>query len=159
MCSLVPWPGMELGLLLWEHRVLATGPPGKSQIISLNVFPLIKGTLQCRLGHSPRGVMRDIGNTLWWRNSLLKSWAQPSWFIFQFSQLLENCFIILTNIFTRKPLTFLTSWKIVCQSPFAGQVCRLCPRRKDGVCGQECGMLEKMFCFFFFGGKRNEFKS
>ena len=36
---------MELGPLLWEHRVLATGPPGKSQIISLNVSPLIKGAL------------------------------------------------------------------------------------------------------------------
>ena len=28
--DLVPWPGTELGFLLWELRVLATGPSGKS---------------------------------------------------------------------------------------------------------------------------------
>ena len=25
----VPWPGIKPGLLHWEHRILATGPPGK----------------------------------------------------------------------------------------------------------------------------------
>ena len=30
MWDLFPWSGIYLGPLHWEHRVLATGPPGKS---------------------------------------------------------------------------------------------------------------------------------
>ena len=29
MCNLVSWPGIESGLLHWEHGVSAIGPPGK----------------------------------------------------------------------------------------------------------------------------------
>ena len=28
--DLVPWPGLDLGPLYWECRVLVPGPPGKS---------------------------------------------------------------------------------------------------------------------------------
>ena len=42
MWDLVPWPGIKPGPLHWEHRVLATGPPGKSlenYSLELKSFP------------------------------------------------------------------------------------------------------------------------
>ena len=36
MWDLVPWPGSNLGPLHWELRVLAVGPPGKSQEVLYN---------------------------------------------------------------------------------------------------------------------------
>ena len=46
MWNLAPWPGMKP--LHWEHGVLATGPPGKSQ--SLSLF-LNTSTIGCCLYH------------------------------------------------------------------------------------------------------------
>ena len=43
--DLVHWPGMEPRPLLWEHGVLATGPPGKS----LHYLTLIAVSEQIRL--------------------------------------------------------------------------------------------------------------
>ena len=38
----VPWPGIELRPLHWEHRVLATGPPGKSHFLTfISSFPCV----------------------------------------------------------------------------------------------------------------------
>ena len=40
--NLVPWPGIELRPLHWEHRVLASGPPGKSHILTfVSSFPCV----------------------------------------------------------------------------------------------------------------------
>ena len=42
MRDLVPQPGLNLGPLHWEHRVLATGPPGKSlHIFNFTEFHLL----------------------------------------------------------------------------------------------------------------------
>ena len=38
MRDLVPWPGMELGPLRWDDRVLATGPPGSPLTSTLTSF-------------------------------------------------------------------------------------------------------------------------
>ena len=42
MRDLVPQPGLNLGPLHWEHRVLATGPPAKSlHIFNFTEFHLL----------------------------------------------------------------------------------------------------------------------
>ena len=42
MWNLVPHPGLNLGPLHWEHRILATGPPGKSvHIFTFTEFHLL----------------------------------------------------------------------------------------------------------------------
>ena len=57
MWYLVSWPGIEPGLPDWKLRVLATGSPGKSLLLSFNDF---RGTENnCYINH-PENRKRRI---------------------------------------------------------------------------------------------------
>ena len=47
MQDLIPWPGIEPRPPHWEHRVLATGPPGKSSSWLFNTpWTLVESSIE-----------------------------------------------------------------------------------------------------------------
>ena len=63
MWDLVPWSGIRLGPLLWEHRVLAIGPPGKSLTFLSCVWAHILGKF---LRHRKESVSSSfVLSTVW----------------------------------------------------------------------------------------------
>ena len=63
MWDLVPWSGIRLGPLLWERRVLAIGPPGKSLTFLSCVWAHILGKF---LRHRKESVSSSFAlSTVW----------------------------------------------------------------------------------------------
>ena len=64
MWDLVPRPGVKPGTLHWEHRVLATGPRGKSLMAGLGMLWVWPLTLDAQFGFFPSPESSYLANML-----------------------------------------------------------------------------------------------
>ena len=83
--DLVPCSGIRLGPLLWEHRVLAIWPPGKSLTFSSCVWAHI---LRKFLRHRKESASSNFALSTVWHS--LSLWNYKSWVFFSQAYLLSS---------------------------------------------------------------------